>query len=161
VSSWISRSNQAQAGQPYRRNKSSEAKSDKLRQEIPELADIDSALHSVAMKIMNAAMTDKIHLEARLDEIKTENDNLLLKRASLLEQNGYPADFDSPKFECLLCSDTGYIGLNFCECVKKQLSTDLYINSGLGKALLTRASIIFAEILQRKRRRRDVRQGKQ
>ncbi len=119
--------------------KAAEAKSEKLRQEIPELADIDSALHSVAMKIMNAAMTDKIHLEARLDEIKTENDNLLLKRASLLEQNGYPADFDSPKFECLLCSDTGYIGLNFCECVKKQLSTDLYINSGLGKALFDKS----------------------
>lgn len=119
--------------------KAAEAKSEQLRQEIPELADIDSALHSVAMKIMNAAMTDRIHLEARLDEIKTENDSLLLKRASLLEQNGYPADYDSPKFECPLCSDTGYIGLNLCECVKKQLSTDLYINSGLGKALFDKS----------------------
>jgi len=116
--------------------KAAEEKSEKLRAEIPELFDIDNALQSVSMKIMNAALTDKAHLEARLEEIKSENDRLLLKRAALLEQHGYPVDYDSPKFACPLCADTGYIGLHFCECVKKELNTDLYTSSGLGKALL-------------------------
>jgi DNA replication protein DnaC len=119
--------------------KAAELKSEKLKQVIPGLADIDSELHSVSMKIMNAAMTDKMHLDAKLEAIKTENNNLLIKRASLLEQNGYSADYDSPQFECPICSDTGYIGLTFCECVKKQLSTDIYTSSGLGKALFDKS----------------------
>ena len=124
--------------------KAAETKSEKLRQTIPALTEIDNELHSVSMKIMNAAMTDRMHLDEKLDQIKTENDNLLLKRAALLKQNGYSVDFDSPQFECPLCSDTGYIGLTFCECVKKQLSTDIYTSSGLGKALYEKSFDTFS-----------------
>jgi DNA replication protein DnaC len=119
--------------------KAADCKSEKLRAEIPELSYIDSALHSVSMKIMDAALNDKEHHDSRLEEIKVENDNLLLKRAFVLEQNGYSADYDSPQFQCKLCSDTGYIGFSFCECVKKQLSKDIYTGSGLGKALFDKS----------------------
>lgn len=112
-----------------------ERRSEQLRGEIPKIAEIDKALHSVSVKIMNAAMSDKESLDENLEAIKSENETLLLKRASVLEQNGYSADYDSPQFECSLCSDTGYIGLNFCECVKKSFNINRYNSSGLGKAL--------------------------
>lgn len=115
--------------------KAAEHRSEQLRRELPEIAWIDDTLHMLSIKIMQAAMNGKDELSEKLDCIKSENETLLLKRASILEQHGYSADYDTPVFSCKLCSDTGYVGLNFCECVKKAFNTDRYTGSGLGKAL--------------------------
>lgn len=115
--------------------KAADIRSEQLRREFPAIANIDASLQNVSLKIMQAAMCGKQELDQKLVSVKSENDNLLLKRASVLEQNGYSADYDSPQYGCKLCSDTGYIGLSFCECVKKSFNTDQYTGSGLGKAL--------------------------
>jgi len=115
--------------------KAADIRSEQLRREIPAVAEIDTSLRAVSLKIMDAAINGKEELIEKIISVKNENDNLLLKRASVLEQNGYSADYDSPKFSCKLCSDSGYIELNFCECVKKSFNTDQYTGSGLGKAL--------------------------
>ncbi|PKM62823.1 MAG: hypothetical protein CVU97_03255 [Firmicutes bacterium HGW-Firmicutes-21] len=115
--------------------KAADLRSIQLKKEIPQIEEIDASLRSVSIKIMDAALGDRSTLNERLEAIKKENDTLLLKRASLLEQHGYSADYDSPQFECTLCSDSGYIGLYFCECVKKRFNKERYTGSGLGSAL--------------------------
>jgi len=119
--------------------KAAESRSEQLRRELPEVAEIDRELASVSLKIMQAAVGGKNELDQRLSDIKRENDRLLLKRASLLERNGYSADYDKPRFECPVCSDSGYTELRFCECVKKRFNTEQYSGSGLGSALLDKS----------------------
>jgi len=118
--------------------KAADFRSEQLKREIPEIAQIDSALHMVSRKIMEAALSGKQELDEKLATVKSENDNLILRRASVLEQHGYSVDYDSPVFSCKHCADTGYIGLSFCECVKKAYNTDRYTGSGLGKALYSK-----------------------
>lgn len=115
--------------------KAADLRSEQLRREIPEIALIDSELNAVSVKIMQTAVGDKQDIDRKLAEVRNENEKLLLKRASILEQHGYSANYDNPVFNCPKCSDTGYIGLNFCDCVKKSYNTDRYTSSGLGKAL--------------------------
>ncbi len=115
--------------------KAADERSAQLRLEIPEIAAIDNDLHTVSIRIMKAALDGRDELDERITAIKNENDSLLLKRASVLEQHGYSADYDSPVFTCVSCSDTGYVGLNFCECIKKAYNNDRYTTSGLGRAL--------------------------
>lgn len=84
---------------------------------------------------MSAAAEGRENLDEKLAEIKRENDTVLARRERLLAQNGFPQGYDDPVFECPLCLDSGYIGLKFCDCVKKALNTKTYTGTGLGKAL--------------------------
>lgn len=112
-----------------------ESRSEQLRNEIPELAEIDTILNSTSVKIMSTAVDKDLDINKRMKKIKAENKKLLLKRASVLEKHGYSSDYDSPKYECNLCSDSGYIGLKLCDCVKKLFNCERYTGTGLGKAL--------------------------
>jgi len=65
---------------------------------------------------------------------KTLNSNKE-KKLKLLKENGYPADYLEPDYECKKCNDTGYIttktGRELCSCIKQDLYNIAYNSANI------------------------------
>lgn len=59
------------------------------------------------------------------------------KKADLLVQNGFPADYLEPIFDCPDCQDTGYINSRRCHCFEQRIIKVLYSQSNLQELLQT------------------------
>lgn len=103
---------------------------------IPEVADLDRALHQTGLSIMKAAMEGQ-DVESTVAEIRRENAVLQAKRAELLTAHGYPADYTDVKYECELCGDTGFVDFKMCRCMRKKIIEAGYESSGMGHLLST------------------------
>lgn len=59
------------------------------------------------------------------------------KKTDLLVQNGFPADYLEPVFDCRDCRDTGYISSERCHCFEQRIIEMLYSQSNLQELLQT------------------------
>ena len=55
------------------------------------------------------------------------------RREDALISAGYPKDYTNPPYECPICCDTGYKGIEMCSCMKKRIRLESLKASGLGK----------------------------
>lgn len=108
-------------------------RTEELKRKIPELARIDAELTSIPLKLMAAARQE--NYTDTSEKLRAYTESLHAKRAKLLTDAGFPADYDSPRFECEKCCDRGYIGYNMCSCLKRMIAEESYSRSGLGGAL--------------------------
>lgn len=99
---------------------------------IPRLAEIDEEVASLSAGKARSLLLGK---GGSLDELKEEIARLSFERRSLLEQNGFSADYLEPHYFCPLCQDTGYIGSRKCSCFKKAEIELLYTQSNLSEVL--------------------------
>ncbi len=99
---------------------------------IPEIFDIDKKLSATCADIVAVAM-EGTDVDAKISAIKEKNKELRAKRAAILKENGYPEDYTDVKFECSLCNDTGFMGINMCSCLKKVVSLGAFSDSGIGE----------------------------
>ena len=110
----------------------------KRREEIhavlPAIKEIDAQLSDMGLKIMQAALTGE-NYQAALAEIEAQSLALEAKRAEVLVQNGFPADYTAPKYECAACGDTGYVDYKMCDCMRKKLILAGYESSGIGSLM--------------------------
>lgn len=120
----------------------SERKKREAEERIPELAQIDRELSLVGSKVFKAAV-DGGDLEMQISRLKDENRYLLSKRAQLLMENGYPADYTDIQYECPLCNDTGYIGTKMCSCMRDQIILAEYESSGILNLMATQTFDTF------------------
>ncbi len=97
---------------------------------IPELFTIEQKLSMTGTKIMGAALSHTLTDKA-LAEIKAENEALRAEKVRLLTSHGYPADALDIKFTCKKCSDTGYVGIDMCECLRREMTLAGFASSGL------------------------------
>ncbi len=104
----------------------------------PEMRKIDGELAATGTKIMAAAMSHSLTDEL-LREIRLENERLRREKSLLLVSRGYPADWLDIKYTCEKCSDTGYVGIDMCECMKRELTLAGFASSGLA-ALIDKQS---------------------
>lgn len=77
---------------------------------------------------LSGARTDVEDLPRRMEVMNR-------RIATVLEQNGWPADYLDPVCRCRKCNDTGYAGepvREMCECLKGKFFTRLYQAIGLG-----------------------------
>ncbi len=102
---------------------------------IPGLLEIDTQLAATAPKVLSAAMSGK-DIDKQMEALRRENGLLRQKRAKLLEDAGYPADYTDIVYECSACGDTGFIGVNMCGCMRRALAQAMLEDSGLGKLAL-------------------------
>ncbi len=73
-----------------------------------------------------------------LDTYRAEIEQLRGECARLLTEAGYPADYDSIKYECALCGDTGYLeDGQMCKCLKRELTRARILTSGMGERMRT------------------------
>lgn len=61
------------------------------------------------------------------------------KREAALIGAGYPRDYTNPPYTCQKCSDTGYVGIEMCDCMKKRIRLESLKTSGLGKLAQTQS----------------------
>ena len=105
---------------------------DKRTEEIynkcPEIWDIDNQIAvQSAERARRAIMGD----EHALDGLADANRALARAKENLLVKNGYPADYLSPRYECSICKDTGYVNGERCSCFKKAVSNLIYSESNV------------------------------
>ncbi len=109
---------------------------------LPEIEQLHRELSSVGLEIMRASLqaTNEDERQAGIARLRQKNEALLAKRATILQQAGYPADYTELRYECSLCSDTGFLDNGtMCRCMREKLIAAGYASSGLG-ALLSEQS---------------------
>lgn len=104
-----------------------------LHSRIPEIKEIDTELAGTGLRIMEAALSGG-DVMAAVNKLKDRSLALQNKRRELLAKNGYSPDFSDVKRECKKCSDSGYVGLDMCDCFRRELNKESYLTAGLGKA---------------------------
>lgn len=106
--------------------------------QIPEIERIDTRLRVQMTELVSATVRGGADLGRRLQELEDESLILQARRAELLNEHGYKADYLDDIYTCLSCKDTGFVGNKMCTCLKamynaeltRELSTLLKDNSG-------------------------------
>ena len=110
---------------------------------IPEFEEIDRQLSRTGLKIMAAALASP-DAEAGVDAVHAEYDALVDRKRQLLADNGYPADYCDIKYFCPKCSDTGYVDIHMCECLRRELVVAALESSGLYSLVETQSFKTFS-----------------
>lgn len=99
------------------------------------LREINAMISSVGLELMGVAIGSFGNAEEKIAQIRAKNEELIAMRTSLLQSNGYPADYLEIKYECKKCGDTGFVDCRMCECMKRDLVAAGFASSGLGNAI--------------------------
>ena len=106
---------------------------------IPEVLTIHRELSQVGLEIMHASLEhadDSAARESAIASLRQKNEVLLKRRAALLLAAGFPADYTELRYECPICSDTGFLDSGrMCRCMHQKLRMAGYETSGLGNLL--------------------------
>ena len=105
---------------------------------LPEVRAIDTQLSDMGLRIMQAALKNDDY-QAAVAQLETEARALEQRRARVLEQNGFAADYTAPHYECAACGDTGYVDYKMCDCMRKKLILAGYASSGIGTLIQTQS----------------------
>lgn len=105
---------------------------------LPEAYELNRQISMTGPKIMDAVMANRLD-DRTLETIRKENADLRAKLGRLLENNGYPADYMDLKYTCGKCSDTGYVGIEMCSCMKEALARAEFESSGLARLAKTQS----------------------
>jgi DNA replication protein DnaC len=101
---------------------------------IPSYEDLDRQSASISIeqgrKLLNGD-------ENALTELKKKLKELSDKKASLLLENGFSADFLTPVYQCEKCHDTGYVASQKCICFKAAEINLIYEQSHIKNLLKT------------------------
>ncbi len=96
-----------------------------IYKKIPRISEIDRALSNTAAAVLHTVLQNGIDPTEAIEQLRTQNLNLQDERRGLLVQAGYPANYLDEVPVCAQCSDTGYIGTEPCECLKKRYAVRL------------------------------------
>jgi len=111
-----------------------------LNEKIPEYGEVSRKLSSIGFRLFSASVNhSKEEAVTAVDEIHRDSDLLREEKAKILLANGYPADYDKRKYRCELCSDSGFIGLNMCKCLRSEIISAEIEASGIGKLIRTQS----------------------
>ena len=99
---------------------------------IPALRQIDARLAELVGEVTSAVLGGG----RPIDAIRAESLELLGRRAELLAENGFPADWLDGAWACADCQDTGYVEGRMCHCLAelydRQRTKDLSVLLRLG-----------------------------
>ena len=103
-----------------------------LHDAVPGVREIDAQLGRVGLEIMNAIVKGGAATAKQISDICAKNEQLQAKRAELLSKYGYPEDYSDVRYECPVCSDSGFVDGKMCACMKKELVMAGCESSGMG-----------------------------
>lgn len=107
------------------------AREAELRSLSPEIREIDGELSKTGLLIFRAAVRG-----ADIAPIREQNERLVAKRREAISALGLPEDYDTPKYTCQICSDTGRDDSGkMCACLKELIRTETVKASGMGKLI--------------------------
>jgi len=114
-----------------------------LHAEIPALRALDREISSVGIRVMQKALAGG-DVQSEVARMKEEHGALRARRAQLLQQYGYPADYTDIRYRCEACLDTGFRGVNMCSCMRRELILAGYESSGLGRLMQSQSFESFS-----------------
>lgn len=101
--------------------------------QIPGLKEIDDAIASCSVAQARKLLDGD---SAALEELKHQLDDYRSKKAALLKEHGFPADYFKPSYTCPDCKDTGYVNGKRCHCFKQAAIQMIFTQSNLKKEVL-------------------------
>ncbi|MDO5808606.1 MAG: ATP-binding protein [Lachnospiraceae bacterium] len=105
-------------------------------EKIPEFAQIDAQIASASTACARRMLLDgDAGNQSVLHQLRQTIDQLSARRAALLQEAGFPADYLEPVYRCPDCRDTGYIGNEKCHCFRQAIIDLLYMQSNLRETL--------------------------
>ena len=126
------------ATKTFRAQDEAEARRAEVHAAIPHLRELDARLATFGLRIMKNAMEGG-GVEAGIAALRAENEQILAERHRLLTEAGFPTDYTEPHYECDLCHDTGYVGIQMCGCMRRALIEAGMESSGMS-ALMKKQS---------------------
>lgn len=114
--------------------KRADERASELRAAIPEIARLDRELSLVGIEILHASLSGG-DTQSKIAQIRSKNEALQQRRAEILVDNGYPADYSDVKYECSKCGDTGFIENTMCSCMREALVLAGIENSGFASLI--------------------------
>ena len=107
---------------------------------IPEIQRIDAALRGHMAELVRLTISRPDDMAEQLHRIKEENLSLQMRRAELMTEHGFGADYLDEIVSCPLCRDTGIYGGGVCSCLEKLYNRELTKELG---TLMRRGSECF------------------
>ena len=114
----------------FRAQAEADDRREELYREIPQLREMDGQLANFGLRIMEAALKGGDTAGA-IATLRRENEQIREKRNDLLRKRGYAVDYSDPRYECVDCRDTGYVGIKMCKCMRRRLVEAGMESSGL------------------------------
>ena len=109
-----------------------------LSDEIDGFADVMRELSTVGLKLFGASVKGG-DTDSAVAQIRRDTEALRAKKEALLIGAGYPADYASRKYRCEKCSDSGFVGLDMCSCLRSEIIEAEIENCGIGKLIRTQS----------------------
>ena len=98
---------------------------DQAYHRIPELEQIDLTLRSHMAELVRLTLSKPSDLQEQIRRLQDRNLDLQMRRAELLTENGYTADWLDEIFSCPVCHDTGYAGTEVCDCLRRRYNLEM------------------------------------
>lgn len=105
---------------------------------IPELQSIETKLHTISLNTVKSMLiSSPEEKENYLKDLEEKSNTLIIDKNKVLKKHGIKESDLSPKFDCLICKDTGYVTLPnsqtvLCNCLKQRLYDIQYNKSNIG-----------------------------
>ncbi len=116
---------------------------DEVSAVVPDFSRICMLIAGTGPRIM-AISLGKAEKSDGIEAIRRDYENFVREKKQLLTSHGYPEDYCDIKYHCSKCSDTGYVGIDICECLKKELVTASLESSGLYSLVQTQSFETFS-----------------
>ena len=97
---------------------------EELRRTLPEIARLEQRMAASAAQITKAVVLTPDKAQALIEELARDNLALQEQRAKLLTQAGHPTNYGQEVPVCPQCGDSGYIGVNRCDCLDTLLRAE-------------------------------------
>ena len=97
---------------------------------VPEFAEIDRELQKTGPKIVAASFGGG-DTRVEIEEIRREYEKTAARRREVLAENGYAPDYCDMHYSCEKCSDSGYVGIDLCDCLRREIVQNFLESSGL------------------------------
>lgn len=109
-----------------------ELNKNKIFKEINDLERIDKEISDLGMKALQLLhagdFSNKKEIFRKIEELKE-------KKSILLREHKYTENDYSPKYNCSICNDTGFVGGVYCICCKQSVASKLYNQTSLESIL--------------------------
>ena len=114
-----------------------EARAREAEAKDPVIAELNGELRQIMPELLLASM-DRKDPDAE-EKVRQKQQSLMKQLKKELKKAGFPEDYLDVRYECPLCGDTGYVGIRMCDCMRKALIRESYLNSGMGELLRTQS----------------------
>lgn len=105
---------------------------DEIKSVIPEYGVLEDKIADLGREAVMLALGGN---KSAAKELSSNISELSKRKAELLKAAGYSEDYLDPIYTCKECQDTGYVGNEKCQCLKRKMTRIMYHQSNIEEIL--------------------------